>query len=165
MWLEVKAMFSVIAIIFAAIVLSQIIMLNMLLGFLLIVTIGMIVIGDLFIGHKITSNHLDVLMNPVKADEEICILFTLSGMVDFVKTRKGPLGTRQFVYHKKEATIINDGSYPIRFVGGQRGFVGHENFDRNVDLYKAEALSKTPGNDVKEIFQKIKNREGVKHYE
>lgn len=155
MWLEVKIIFSIITMVFIAIVLSQIFLINMLLGFLLFAAIGMIVFGDMLIGYQIKHNHLDVIMDFCPANQEICVLFDFGGHIDFVRTVKGPLGKREFMRYKKEASIINDGRYQIRFINGNHGFVGHESYDKNVDLYKAEALDKLKGDTLEEIIDKL----------
>lgn len=152
MWLEVKAILSVVAFIFIAVVLSQILFLNMLLSMLLFFAIGMVFFGDMLIGYQITKNHLKPLMDPTPANKELCILFTIGGMIDFINTTKGSLGKREFVYHKQEASVINDGKYPIRMINGNHGFVGHESYDKNVNLYKARALEQMSGDDIKEIY-------------
>ena len=83
-------------------------------------------------------------------------------MIDFVVTRKRPLGKREFVYYSNlqrtmsEASVINDGSYPVRTINGNPGFVAHESYDMNVDLYKAKALEKCEGDDIKEIYYRVK---------
>ena len=85
----------------------------------------------------------------------LCVLFDFSGNIDFVRTVKGPLGTRQFMRYKKEATVINDGRYQVRFINGNHGFVGHESYDKNVDLYKSEALDKLQGDSLDEIIDNL----------
>jgi hypothetical protein len=155
MWLEAKMMLSGIAIIFIAIVLSQIILLNMLLGFLLIVGIGLVFFSEIIIGYQVSRNHVNVLMDPMPPGYELCVLFDFSGNIDFLKVKKGPLGTREFVKYKKEANIINKGDYQIRCINGNHGFIGHENYPENINLLKAEALDKLPGDDIKEIVDKL----------
>jgi len=161
MYLEIKAIFSLISFIFIGIVLSQILFLDVLLAFLLIASIGLLFMGDMIIGYQITHNHLKPLMDPVPAGKELCILFNIGGMVDFVVTRKRPLGKREFVYYNyenrvmSESAVINDGSYPIRTINGNTGFIAHESYDMNVDLYEAKALEKCKGDDIKEIYDDI----------
>lgn len=152
MWTEVNSLFGAIAVIMMAIVLSQIVLFNMLLGFLCIVSMGLVIMGNMFIGYQIKHNHLDMLMDPCPANHEVCILFDFGGNVDFVKVKKGPLGKREFMKFHKEASIINTGDYQLRFINGNRGFIGHESYDKNVNLYKAEALDKLKGDNIKEIF-------------
>ena len=148
-------MLSAIAVIFIAIVLSQIILLNMLLCFLLIVGIGLVFFSDIIIGYQISRNHLNVLMDPMPPGYELCVLFDFSGNLDFLKVKKGPLGTREFVKYKTEANIVNKGDYQIRCINGNHGFVGHEDYGENVNLLKVEALDKLPGDDIKEIVYNI----------
>lgn len=155
MWLEAKLLLTIIANIMIAIVLTQIILLNMLLGTLLLFAIGLIIMGDMIIGYQIKHNHLDVLMDPNRPDQETCILCDFSGHIDFIRTIKGPLGKREFIKYKKEASIINNGDYPIRLINGNHGFIGHENYDQNVNLNKAEALDQLEGDDIKEIVNNL----------
>lgn len=155
MWLEAKILLSIISMIFLAIVISQILFLNMLLGMLLFFTFGLIIMGDILIGYQIKHNHVDVLIDPLPAHQELCVLFDFSGNLDFIRTTKAPEGKREFVKYRKEASIINNGDYQIKTINGNRGFVGHESYDQSVNLYKAEALDKLPGDDIKEIVNNI----------
>lgn len=155
MWLEAKILLSIVAMVFIAVVLSQVLVFNMLFAFLLIVAIALIIFGDVLIGYQIKHNHLDVVMDPCPAGWELCVLFDFGGNIDFIRTKKGALGTRQFVRYKKEATIINDGRYQVRFINGNHGFVGHESYDKNVDLHKTEALDKLDGDNMEEIIDKL----------
>ena len=155
MWMEAKTLLSAIGIIFIAIVLSQIILYDMLLGFLLVMSIGLVVFSDILIGYQINRNHVNVLMDPMPSGYELCVLFDFGGNIDFLKVKKGPLGTREFVKYKKEANIINNGDYQIRCINGNHGFIGHEDYGQNVNLFKAEALDKLPGDDIKEIVDKL----------
>lgn len=164
MWLEVKVLLSVISMIFIGIVLSQILFLNLILGFLLIMSIGLIFMGDLLIGWQITRNHLKPLMDPIPVSKELCVLHTIGGLMDFIVTRKGPMGKREFSYYNREnraiseASVINDGSYPIRTINGNTGFIAHESYDMNVDLREAKALEQCEGDDIKEIYENIQTK-------
>jgi hypothetical protein len=155
MWLELKILLSIFAMVFIAVILSQVLFFNAVFAFILIAAIVMIFMGDVLIGYQIKHNHLDVLMDACPPGEEICVLFDFSGNIDFLRTRKGPLGTRQFVRYKKETTIINDGKYQVRFINGNHGFVGHESYDKNVSLYTAEALDKCKGDTLEEIVDNL----------
>jgi len=155
MWLEAKSLLTVISVFFIGIVLVQIMFLNFLFAFLLLIGIFMMVFGDILIGWMITKNHLQPLMDPMKPNEELCILFDLSGNVDFVRTRKGPYGKREFVRYNRNASVVNSGSYQIKTLNGNRGFVGHESYDSNVNLKDVKALTKLPGEDIKEIYHSL----------
>lgn len=159
MWLEAKIILSMVAMIFISIVSTMVFHLNMLMFFLLFISIFLIIFGDILIGYQIKHNHLDVIMDPCPSSHEICVLFDFGGNIDFLRTRKGPLGTRQFLRYKKEASVINDGKYQVRFINGNHGFVGHEDYDKNVDLYKAEALDKLPGDNIEEIVDNLPTKE------
>lgn len=155
MWMEAKAILTVFGIIFIAIVLSQIILVNMLLGFLLFMSIGLFVFSDFLIGYQITRNHVNVLIDPLPSGYELCVYLDFSGNIDFLKVKKGPLGKREFVKYKKEASIINSGDAQLRFINGNHGFLGHENYSKNVNIEKAEALDKLPGDNIKEAVKII----------
>lgn len=155
MWLEAKILLSIVAMVFIAVVLSQVILFNVLLGFLCVMAIGMIIFSDMLIGYQIKHNHVDVIIDPCPPNQENCVLFDFGGNIDFIRTKKGPLGKREFMRYRKEASIINDGKYQIRFINGNHGFIGHESYDKNVDLYKAEALDKLPGDTIEEIVDHL----------
>lgn len=155
MWLEAKLVLSIVALICVSIVMSQIILLNFFLGFLLLMGIGMVIMGDMLISYQIKHNHVDVLIDPCPASHEVCVLFDFSGNLDFIRSKKGPLGVRQFVKYKKEASVINVGDYQLRCINGNHGFIGHESYDKNVNLYKAEALDKLEGDNIEEIMDNL----------
>lgn len=152
MWTEVNCLFGAIAVICMGICITFTLFISVLVAFLCIVAMGMVIMGNMLIGYQIKHNHLDILMDPCPASQEVCVLMDFGGNVDFVKVKKGPLGKREFMKYRKEASIINTGDYQLRFINGNRGFVGHESYDKNVNLYKTEALDKLKGEDVKEIF-------------
>lgn len=160
MWLEIKTVLTIVSFVFIGIVISQLLFLNILLSFLLFMAMGIYFFGDMVIGYQISRNHLNVLIDPTRPGEEVCVLYDFGGHIDFVKTVKDALGKRNFRRYKKDAAIINTGSYPLRFINGNPGFVGHESYDKNVDLYEAEALDKQEEDDVKEMFNRIWEKDG-----
>jgi len=87
MWMEVKAVFTVIAIVFLAIVISQILFFSPILAFLLIGSIFLLVMGDLLIGIK--TNDYKALYDPTPKGFEPMELQLLDGNVHFINTRKG----------------------------------------------------------------------------
>lgn len=160
MWLEAKAVFTLIAAVMIIIVMILEMFVAPFIALLLIMALTFIMLGDMMIGIKITKNHLQPLMDPNKPNEETCVYFDFAGNLDFIKTVKGPENTRKFVKYKQNASIINDGDYPVRTINGNRGFIGHEDYDRNVNLEEAEALDKVDGEDIKEIYSKRVNQRG-----
>ena len=159
MFLEVQSLFNGIAIVMISIVMVFTIFQNMLLGFLLLMAIGLVFLGNMLIGYLITKNHLKWLIDPLGPNHELCILFDHSGNVDFVRTSKQAFDTRTFTRYKKQATIINNGDYQVRTHNGNKGFVGHEDFDRNVNLSTCEVLDKLPGDSIKEIYESLPHEE------
>ena len=157
MWLEAKIVISIFVVACIAIVMTSFMLIPeyFLLTFLCIVAIGLTIFGDLLIGYQIKHNHVDVLMDPIPSNQEVCALFDFSGNLDFVRCKKGPLGVREFVKYKKEASIINTGDYQIKCINGNHGFIGHESYDKNVNMYKAEALDKLKGDTMDEIMDNL----------
>lgn len=156
MWMEAKMMFTVIAIIFIAIVLSQVLFVNFLLGFLLIVSIGVIVIGDFIIGVK--TSDCKPLYDPTPRGWELMELQLLDGKTVFMNTRKGPHGKRSFRINNEDATVINDGIGTFTLNNGNRGFRAHENYDGNINPFRAKAIEQiskdTGSEDVKEMYHR-----------
>lgn len=157
MFLEIKAMFIVMGLIMISIVIGLVINANFLLAFFLIMGVIFYLLGDLILFAKLITTQANRWLEPNKPDQEKCLLFDLAHNVTVQRVNKKEEGKREFVRYGKEASIINRGKYPIRFPNGDRGFVGHESYDLDVDLYETEALDKLRGDDIKEIYSnKIK---------
>lgn len=160
MWLEVKLLISCIALIFIAIVLSQILLLNFFLGFLLIIGIGMVLLSDIVISYQIKHNHVDKLIDPCPSHRELTVVHTLTGLIDFVWSKKAPQGKREFVYNNQDASYINNGDYPIHTINGNFGSVVHESHDENINFFDvkfAEDICKEYGvENIKDLYHKIK---------
>jgi len=156
MYLLIKSIFSVGAIICLGIVTSQILFADILLGFLLLISLFLIIFGDIFIGWKVTP--FKALFEPTPPGKELMELQLLDGKTHFINTNKGPQGKREFRMNGHDASVINDGKAQFRVEGGNIGFRGHELIDRNVDPFRCKALSKYPGDNIKEIFHLFKNK-------
>lgn len=152
MFLEIKAMFIVMGLIMISIVIGLVINVNFLLAFFLIMGVMFYLLGDLILYAKLISTQANRWLEPNKPDQEKCLLFDLAHNVTVQRVNKKEEGKREFVRYGKEASIINRGKYPVRFPNGDRGFVGHESYDLDVDLYETEALDKLHGDDIKEIY-------------
>ena len=155
MWLEAKVGISIMGWVLVAIGVAYTMALDWIIGFLLIVAIGLWVFSDFLIGYIIKTNHVDVLIDPCPSHQEICVLLDFAGNVDFIKTDKGAINKREFVKYKKEASIINRGRMPLRLINGNSAFLGHEDYDLDIDLDEAEALDQMEGDDIKEIVDKL----------
>jgi len=163
MWLEAKALITTFAVIFIAIVISQIILINVFLGFLLFMGVFLMIFGDIVYGWQVCRSRVNKLIDKPPPGKVVALIHTLNGMVDFEWATKGPYGKREFVYNKREASIIDQGDYPIHFPNGSLGFVCHEKSADAIDMRKvkyAESLAKSHGtNNIKEIYYKIKGDE------
>lgn len=153
MWLEVKAIFTLIALAMFGFAIAIALYFEFLIVFFLFIGIIFIILGDIVIGWKITAYHLKPLLDPLPPNSELCVYFDFSGNMDFLITSKGKEGTRRFVEYKKDATIINTGKYQIRAINGNHGFIGHEDYIFNADLIKAKALDEAEGDTIKEIYE------------
>ena len=156
MWMEIKVVISGVGIIFIAIVISQIILLSVILGFLLFVAIFLIIFSDVIIGYKITRNRAKYLIDDPPPGFTTGVIFTLDNLIDFEWVRKEAHGKRDFVYNKREASVIDDGEDPYKLPNGSSCFLIHEKSAGNLNLKKvryAMELNKEFGtNDIKEIY-------------
>lgn len=155
MILELKGMFTIIGIIMFGLVIGIMMNLDFFIAFLAIIGMMFMIIGDVFLYVKLINTQANRWMEGNKPDQEKCILFDLAHNVTIQRVTKKEEGKREFVRYGKEASIINRGRYPIRFPNGDRGFVGHESYDLDVDLFETEALDQLPGDDIKEIYHKV----------
>ena len=163
MWLEVKAMITVISMAFIGIVLSQIIFLNFFLGFLLFISMFLYIFGDMIIGWQIVRTHANRWIDKPPPGKIVIPLFTLTGLLDLVWADKKPKGKREFVYHKEEASLIDRGDYPIHLLNGGHGCIGLESCDENLNMVEAkyaEKIGQELGTDnTKEIYNIAKEKE------
>lgn len=159
MILEMKGFFTIISVSMTAIVIGLTINQAFLLSFILIMGLMFSIIGEAFLYVKMFNTQANRWLESNKPDQEKCILFDMSHNVTLQRVTKKEEGKREFVRYNKEASIINRGRYPIRFPNGDRGFVGHESYDLDVDLAEAEALDQLPGEDIKEIYHKAMSGE------
>jgi len=154
--MEAKAMFSVMAIVMIAVGISQTIMQSSLIGMLLIMAIGLIVLGDFLIGIKISD--FKALYDPTPRGWELMELQLLDGKAVFMNTKKGAHGKRSFRINNEDASVINDGKANFTLMNGNRGFRAHENYDGNIDPFRAKALEQMEGKDVKEIYYQAREK-------
>lgn len=156
MYMMLKSIFTAVAMVFVAIVLSQVLFVNMLLGFLLFMAIVLMIMGDMVIGIKISD--FKVLFEPTPRGKELMELQLLDGRTHFINTTKGPHGKRSFRINREDASIINDGKSNFTLVNNNRCFRAIESYDGNVDPFRAKALELMEGANVKEIYRLAKER-------
>lgn len=159
MYLEIKMIISGIACILIFFVTSQIILLNFLLGFLLIAAVGAYIFSDIIIGIKITNTNANYWFDPLpQGTQELCIIQTLSGLVDIMPVTKGVKGIRYGVLHKKKIAVLNEGDCQFHTRNGNLGFFAHENYDKNINTKECKALETLEGDDIKEIYSNLKKQ-------
>jgi len=163
MLMEIKAVMTVIAIIFISIVISQVLLFSLLWAVLLFMGIGMYVFGDIVMGYFIMKTHAKYYMEKPPSNKEVTLLYTLTGLIDFVWTDKKPYGKREFVYNKQEASVINKGDDPIHLLSGATGFTSHESCDENINMKEvkyAEEIAKDMGTtDIDDVYTTAKENE------
>lgn len=163
MYLEIKAVISGIAIIVIFFVISQILFLNFSLGFLLFAAVGAFIFGDILLGIKIINTNAQYWFEPLpQGTHELCIMKTLSGLVDLIPMVKGIKGIRYGVLHKKKIAVLNEGTEQFHTRNGNLGFFAHENYDKNINLKKCKALEGLEGDDIKEIYRNLKEQPKTK---
>jgi len=159
MYLEIKAIISGISMIAIFFVISQILFENFLLGFLLIASVGGFIFGDMLLGIKIINTNAQKWFEPLpQGTHEICILKTLSGLVELIVVEKGPKGIRYGMLHKKKIAVLNEGTGQIHTRNGNLGFFAHENYDKNINLLECKALEILDGDDIKDIYYNLKEQ-------
>jgi len=160
LYLEVKALFSSVAMIFIAMVLAHLIMVDLFLTFLLLVAIVLVLMGDMFFGYKVVISDVKPIMEPTPKGKELMELQQIDGRVRFINTTKGAHGKRSFRINGEDASVINDGKAPFRLPSGNHGFRAHELFDMNVDPKRAKALQQMKGDNIKEIYFQERDKKG-----
>lgn len=158
MYLEVKALFSSVAMIFITIVLVNIMLYDFFFTFLLLAAIVMVLIGDMLIGYKIVTSDVKPIMEPTPKGKELMELQQIDGRVRFMNTTKGAYGKRSFRINGEDASVINDGAASFRLPSGNHGFRAHECFDMNVDPKRAKALQMMKGDNIKEMYLQAKDK-------
>ena len=160
MWLEVKATITVIAIFIISLALS--ITGNIIVSIITIMGIVTMLFGDMLIGWKIVSTDAINVLDPNGPNERIVDLHLIGGGRRILKGKKGARGKIEFVFHKKEASVIDNGDYPIHFPNGNQGVIAHEKYDKNVNLYEVQFLNEASkdleANDVKEMRDAVISR-------
>jgi len=158
MYLEIKAVISGLCLIVLFFVASQILFANALLGFLVIMGAGGFLFGDMLLGIKIINTNAQYWFDPLpQGTHELCIMKTLSGLVDLLPVVKGIKGIRYGVLHKKKVAVLNEGTEQFHTRNGNLGFFAHENYDKNINIKKCKALETLNGDDIKEIYRNLKD--------
>lgn len=159
MYLEIKAVISGIAAILILFVTSQVVALSTLYAFLLFAGVFAFIFGDILLGIKITNTNANYWFDPLpQGTQEICLMQTLSGLVDIMPVTKGVKGIRYGVLHKKKIAVLNEGDCQFHTRNGNLGFFAHENYDKNINLLECKALESLDGDDIKDIYRNLKDQ-------
>lgn len=157
MWLEVKATVTIIGCSIIGITLA--LTGNIIVSILAIMGIGTVIFGDALIGWKIVNTDAINILDPNGPNERTIDLHLIGGGRRILKGKKGKLGLIEFVYRRGEASVIDTGSYPIRFSNGNTGVIAHESYDKNIDMYRIKFLEiasrELKAENVKDMRKKI----------
>jgi len=160
MWLEVKATITVVSIFIIAVALAF--TGNLIIIIFAFMGIGTMIFGDVLIGWKLISTDAINILDPNGPDERTVDLHLKGGGRRIIKGKKSALGKIEFVYVGKEASIMDDGKYPIRFPNGNSGVIAHESYDKNVNMIEVSFIEKAKKDlkvdNIKEMRNKILGR-------
>ena len=168
MWLEIKAIMTVMAMVFILIGTMCSSGVTVIVLMLVLMGIGFMLFGDIIIGYQITLNELKPQMDRTPGGMELSCFQEIGGdKLHFINTRKFEMGIRKFRWHGKDAAVINDGKGMFTLPNGNRGYFAHESYDKNISMILCKALEdigkKTNSKDIKEIYDHaIKD---IKEYE
>jgi hypothetical protein len=157
MWLEIKAIMTVMAVvfIFLAVAMSALTILTIV---ILLMGISFQIMGDVIIGYQITNKEAKPMIDSTPPRKELTILQEIGGKIHFINTDKAEMGIRKFRWHGKEASVINDGIGMFSLPNGNRGFFSHESYDKSISMILCKALEDiakaTEAKDIKEIYEK-----------
>lgn len=138
MWLEIKAVITIISCVIIALIVG--ITGNIVLAMMALVAIIVMISGDITIGWKIINTDAINLLDPNRPGERTVFLHLIGGGLRVLRGKKVPRGKIEFLIKKIKASVIDEGTYPVRTVNGNSGVVAHESYDKNINYYKSEAL-------------------------
>jgi len=119
--------------------------------------VGTIMFGDMLLLWKISNSDAKCLIEPNNPGEVIINLHLIGGGQRFLKGKQRPNGKIEFVYQRKEASIINTGKYSKRLPNGNSSVLAHESYDKTIDARHAKFMELASrecndAKDVKEIY-------------
>lgn len=157
MWLEIKAMMTIMGIVFVFVAVGMS-LISLFTLIIVLMGISFILMGDIIIGYQITNKELKNQMDPTPPRKELTILQEIGGKIHFINTDKAEMGIRKFRWHGKEASVINDGLGMFSLPNGNRGFFSHESYDKSISMILCKALEDiakaTDSKNIKEIYEK-----------
>jgi len=161
MWLEIKGTITVIGCFIIAVIVG--LLGNLVFAILAIMAMSTFIVGDLILGFKLISTDAINVLDPVGPNEKIIDFHMISGRKRFLKAKKGPEGTWQFVFSHHKGSIIDNGRGTYRLANGNPTLLGHEGYDKNIDPIEAKYLEymfdKYKVDDVMKLYDVLVKRE------
>uniref|UniRef100_A0A6M3M267 Uncharacterized protein n=1 Tax=viral metagenome TaxID=1070528 RepID=A0A6M3M267_9ZZZZ len=90
----------------------------------------------------IAKNQLRCAIDRCKPDETTWLRITKDHIIVPQFVDKGPYGQTKGVTYKQKADVIDDGSFPIRWLNGNPSILMYDLMNTNVDLKKSIARKK-----------------------
>lgn len=166
MWVEAKAVVTVIGCIIISIVMLLMLFFipdTEFFVMLLFMGMGFYIFGDILILSKTSKWWVRPWFEPCGSDREVGVVLTIAGGVAAIFTTKKPHGKREFVFHRQEASVINNGDYSLHTPNGNSAFLMHEDHDENLNVsevqYAKEIKDELGTDDIKEVYNLVKEKE------
>lgn len=100
------------------------------------------IIAICWMPYIIAKNQLRCAIDRCKPDETTWLRITKDHIIVPQFVDKGPYGQTKGVTYKQKADVIDDGSFPIRWLNGNPGILMYDLMNTNVDLKKSIARKK-----------------------
>lgn len=105
----------------------------------------------------IAKNQLRPAIDRCKPDETTWLRITKDHIIVPQFVNKGPYGQTKGITHKEKADVIDDGSFPVRWLNGNPGIVMYDLMNTNANLDKSVAR--------KMMREKFGVRTGIEAYD
>jgi len=92
--------------------------------------------------YLINKNHLRPAIDKCGQDETTWLRITKDRMIIPQFVDKGPYGQTRGVTFKEKADVVDDGSFPVRWLNGNPGIIMYDLMNTSVDLNKSVARKK-----------------------
>ena len=89
--------------------------------------------------HLVAKYQLRPQIDKCKANETTWMRCTKDRILHSQFVDKGPYGQTKGITYKEKADVIDDGSFPIRWLNGNPAILMYDNMNTNVDLNKSVA--------------------------
>jgi len=100
------------------------------------------IIGVTWLPYIVAKNQLRPAIDRAKPDETTWLRITKDHIIAPQFVDKGPYGLTKGVTHKEKADVIDDGSFPVRWLNGNPAIIMYDLMNTNADLNKSVARKK-----------------------